>query len=118
MDKDMLRDYGIDYEKGLSRCMGDSGLYTMLLSMFRQDDCFERARKALKTRDAKAMFDCMHELKGTSGNLALNSLYELVCPLVEKLRGGGADMDEIAARFPDVELAYEKSMQGIAEILG
>lgn len=117
MDKDLLREYGIDYEKGLGRCMGDSELYTTLLSMFSQDDCFERTRQALEQRDAKAMFDCMHELKGTSGNLALNALYELICPLVERLRTGDADMDEIAPLFEPVEKVYKKTLEGIKDIL-
>ncbi len=118
MDKDLLQKYGIDYEKGLSRCMGDSELYTTLLSMFSNDDCFSRSCQALERRDAKAMFDCMHELKGTTGNLALNSLYELICPMVERLRTGEADMDEIASMFSAVEQAYALTMQGIAEALG
>ena len=107
MDKDLLGKYGIDYEKGLGNCMGDGEFFQTLLSMFLEDDCFPRARAAYANKDYKELFNCMHELKGVSGNAALTDLYGAIVPLVEVLRGKtGADTEaQIGLLFENADKA-------------
>lgn len=115
MDKELLLKYKIDFEKGVSRCMDDAEFYEELLSMFLQDASFENAKLALKKKNYSRMFECVHELKGTCSNIALNGLYEVVCPLTELLRGGGMpDEAEVKRLFTVVEKEYAQACKGIS----
>lgn len=120
MDKELLVKYGIDYERGLGNCMGDGDFFQTLLSMFLQDDCFPRAEKAFANKDYKELFNCMHELKGVSGNAALADLYSAIVPLVETLRSGnGAEKEaQIGPLFAEAERAYRHTCDGISQAIG
>lgn len=113
MDITILEDYGIVYKKGLARCMGDAEFYEKLLSMFLNDDSFERSKKAYEEKDYHKMFQCTHELKGACGNADMKDLYQAVCPLVELLRNDSGSEDEIKNSFDKVEAAYDKAKEGI-----
>lgn len=113
MDITVLENYGVDAKKGLERCMGDLEFYEKLLSLFLNDDSFMRSKRAYEQKDYKEMFQCMHELKGASGNADLKMLYQAICPLVEILRFGNGTEEEINLHFKKVEMAYEKAKEGI-----
>ena len=113
MDRELLAQYGIDFDVGLGHCMGDAAFYRTLLSMFLDDDCFPRAQAAFADGNAKELFSCMHELKGVSGNAALTALYNAVIPLVEALRNQDAVGEEIAPLFARAQAAYDRTVQGI-----
>ena len=113
MNSDILKSYGIDYEKGRERCLGDADFYAQLLDMFLEDTAFERAEQALNQKDYKTLFECMHELKGSAGNVDLSELFCTVSPLVELLRGGSDDDERIAKLFSEVSCSYAKACKGI-----
>lgn len=113
MDLTILKDYGINYEKGIARCMGDKDLYEQILGLFLEDDCMNRAKAAFEKKDYPALFKCMHELKGSSGNAELTEIFEAVCPLVELLRHEGASEEEIALQFHRAEGGYDRAREGI-----
>ena len=117
MDMALPAEYGIDYEKGLKNCMGNLAFYKRILSMFLQDHCFSRAKKALISRNYKEMFSCMHELMGVSGNAALMGLYQTTVPLVELLRGGTDADAEVQRLFAEMETAYNRTCEGIHQII-
>lgn len=114
MDKAILQNCGIDYDKGLKTCMGDPEFFKTLLSMFLADTCFPRARVAYAARNYGDLFNCLHELKGVSGNAALTDLYNAVVPLVELLRGGTAEDAEVDRLFAVADTAYQRVYDGIA----
>ncbi len=114
MNREILYAHGIDVEKGVSRCMGDAAFYERLLNLFLQDASFRRGEAAYAAKDYKALFSCMHELKGVAGSAAMNDLYDAVCPLVETLRRGDAQDAQIDRLFPVVESAYERVCEGVA----
>lgn len=114
MDAEALRAYGIDLEKGLKICMGSPAFYKKILLIFRDTNSLARARAALAARDYKAMFLCMHELKGTSGNAGLTALYDASVPLVEALRAADMDETRVNALFAAVQAAYDRALAGIA----
>lgn len=118
MDGKILTRYGIDYEKGLQRCTQDAAFYEMLLTMFLEDSSFARAKAAYEDMNRRKLFECLHELKGVSGNTAMTELYEAVCPLVELVRNGAADEAEITRLFTLVEDAYTRAREGISLALG
>ncbi len=117
MDTTEALEYGIDREKGLSICMNRSELYRKILGMFINDGCFEKAKAALAKRDYKEMFARMHELKGSSGNIALTDLYKASAKLVEILRAGDIDEEAARASFSSVEEAYSRAVEGIRVLL-
>ena len=89
MNLAVLAEHGIDYNKGLSRCMNDPEFYEKLLGMFLCDDSFSRGKKAYEAKNFDLMFKCVHELKGACGNASLVGLYNAVVPLVDLLRENG-----------------------------
>lgn len=113
MDTGILAKYGIDYQQGLERCMGDEEFYERFLAMFLNDDAFERAALAYEKRDLEALFQCLHELKGVCGNAAMTELYEAVCPIVEMLRHGCTDMAQISPAFEKVRAAHTRAREGV-----
>lgn len=119
MDKSLLKEYGINYDEGLARCMGDPAFYKTLLSIFLSDSAFTRAAEAYGAGDLNALFACMHELKGASGTAAFTELYNAICPLVELLRGKAAQADpaETDRLFDAVQTAYARTCEGITKAL-
>ena len=114
---DKAKDYGIDYERGVANCVGSEEFYEKILSMFLNDTSFARAKAAYEARDYAAMFSCMHELKGVSGNAALVGLYNAAIPLVEILRNGNADDAEVDKYFAAVEAGYNLTVEGVGVII-
>lgn len=117
MDRALLKEYGIDYEQGLARCMGDADFFRMLLSMFLRDESFQRAKTACAAGDQKALFAAVHELKGASGTAALTALYDALTPFVELLRDGTADQREIDRLFGELEGVYQRTCEGVTRAL-
>lgn len=86
MNRTKLEGAGIDYGGGLRRFSGNAELYEKFLRMFICDKSFEQLEGAVKERDMDAAFSYAHTLKGVTGNLSLNVLYDSLVPLVEDLR--------------------------------
>ena len=113
MNYEILSEYGIDPEAGLARCMNDSALYESLLALFIEDDTFERVSAAYERGDFEELFRCAHELKGVSGNADIPPLYDAVGDLVEQLRHGGANDNEVRPVFERIAGLYDRAREGI-----
>lgn len=113
MNNDILREYGIDPDAGLARCLNDARLYERLLELFVEDDTFERVRAAYERGDREGLFKCAHELKGVSGNADIPPLYEAVGELVELLRCGKAEDIEISTAFERIARLCDRAREGI-----
>lgn len=113
MDRELLEAYGVNYDEGEKRCLGDSAFYEKLLSMFLKDESFARAKAAFELEDDRALFSGIHELKGVSATAALTELYAATCPLVECLRRGDGDREELNRLFAAVDRAYTRVSEGI-----
>lgn len=118
MDYTILTKYNIDYKKGLERCMDDPEFFKTLLSMFLEDDTFNRAQAAFRSRDMSELFKCCHELKGVCGNAAITGLFNAVCSIVELLRNDSGSEAEITELFGKVEYEYSLAIEGISAALG
>lgn len=114
MKLELLHEYGINYQDGLTRCMGDVELYANLLTMFLSDDSFNRALTAYEFNDFETLFRSLHELKGASGTAGMTELYEAVCPLVDQLRDYQGDGKELQLPFERVDMAYRRARDGVS----
>lgn len=117
MNKELLEQYGIDYNTGLEQSMGDEDFYKMILSMFLKDTCYARAKEAYLGKDYTKLFDALHELRGVSGNAALIKLYNITAEFVENLRFKDGIDEEIDCLFAKFEAVYKKTCEGINLII-
>ena len=81
-----LKALGVDTAQGLQRCMNNEGFYFKLVGMAVRDAHFGQLFEAVERGDLDAAFEAAHALKGTTGNLALTTVYKPVCELTELLR--------------------------------
>lgn len=114
MDQDACVRAGIDYQQGAARFMGKTELYEKFLRAFLADPDFPALEKAMEARDVQAAFQAGHSLKGVSGNLSINGLYNKLLPFVDALRGDG-DIDKALELFGGVREEYERAVACIRE---
>lgn len=100
---DELTAYGCKIEQAMGRFLHNEDFYAKCFGKFVEDKNFAALGAALQAGDAKAAFDAVHDLKGTSSNMGITPIYTLIAGLVEAFRQG-----EIPA---DAEAVYEKLLQ-------
>ena len=110
-----LMDAGINVDTGISRFMGNEGLFLKFLGKFLQDTNFAGLAEAVKKQDVEEAFRCAHTLKGVCGNLSMDELYKLVSVQTEFFREGkiqeGADMmEKVSAVYGRVKEAIEETL--------
>jgi two-component system sensor histidine kinase/response regulator len=96
---------GISIESGLGRVAGNRHLYTKLLCKFKagQENAVEQIKTALQMGDVETAARLAHTVKGVSGNLGADNLYQAAAEL-EKAIMEGKNLDLIIAEF-DSQLA-------------
>ena len=103
-----LLQIGVDIEGGLERFMGNEALFWKCLCRFPADTSFQNLESALVAQDLQAAFMAAHTLKGLSGNLALNAVFQASLPVVEALRCG--NLDQAIACMPVLRNSYENTV--------
>ena len=93
MTIESLKAYGANTNEGLTRCMNNKSFYLRMVSMALADKNFDKLKAAMEAKDAHAVFEAAHALKGSIGNVALTPIYKPVCALTELMRG----KDELAS---------------------
>ena len=94
---------GLDIKTALSQLGGKKKLYLRLLGMFEdshQEDV-NRLLAAANEQDWKAVYEINHALKGVSGNLAANQLYQLCIDIDGKLKHDQHDIETELSALPD-----------------
>lgn len=81
-----LIEYGADTVKGLERCMNNEAFYFRLIGMAAADGNFDKLRQAIADGDLDNAFEAAHALKGITGNLSLDPLFDPICEITELLR--------------------------------
>ena len=83
---------------------------------FLDDKSCEKLLTAWDAKDAAAMFEGAHALKGVGANLGLNDLSAQASELAEEFRPGNARKlsdDEVTERIAALRAAYDKTIAGI-----
>ena len=86
LTKDALINYGADYDKGFERCMKNEDFYFKLIKMAVQDNKFSDLKEAIDGNDLDKAFELAHALKGTTGNLSLDPIFDPMSEMTELLR--------------------------------
>ena len=111
--KQQLTEAGIHVDSGLSRFMGNEGLFLKFLKKFLQDNNYQGLIQAVEKGDVREAFRFSHTLKGVCGNLSMEELYALISRQTEYFRK--EDFQEGAAMMPEVSAAFEKVRKAIEE---
>ena len=103
---DALNALGADTKTGLARCMDNEEFYLKMVRMCLEDDRYQKLPEAIKNGEIKQAFDYAHALKGTLGNVSLNSLLTPVTEITELARAEQTDgYDEWLVKLKE---EYEK----------
>ena len=104
---------GINIQSGLRRCGGSGKLFLELLRSFRETryDTLSRVKRSLEDHDLATAGHLVHSLKGVSGNLAAEELFETA----KKLESAIVNRDEqtLPQRLNECELALRKLLHSL-----
>jgi signal transduction histidine kinase/DNA-binding response OmpR family regulator/HPt (histidine-containing phosphotransfer) domain-containing protein len=112
-----LPDYlpGIDIVQGLKRLGGNRQLYLKLLRDFHKayQDAGSRMKTLLEKEDIETAMPLAHAIKGTSGNLSMNQLFDISKQLETALRAGEKITPQLLKQFEGV---FTKVMNTLASL--
>ncbi len=111
--KELLENKGFDVDGAMRRFLNNDGLYTKCLKKFLDDTSYEKLKEAYDTGNCNEAFKAAHTMKGFVANLGINSLYNLLIPMVEKLRV--QDMN-IASEMEQLETLYHEAYDVIGNL--
>ncbi len=114
MNSEILRNAGIDFDKGVARFLGDRMLYERILITFLSDTTFARGRAAFEKENYKGLQEAIHTMKGVAGNTDMGVLFLTAAVLCEYLRKHEIpEKDKVTYLFSLVEKAYFAVISGI-----
>ena len=113
MNREILKQSGIDYDRGVKRFLGDVDLYEEVLLDFINDTALSEAKKAFEREDYKSLTERIYELKGSSGNTDMTALFQATSALVVLLRSGAYTREQVKAGLDQVEEACKIAADGI-----
>ncbi len=101
--KAILEAVGINYDKGLERFMGNEALYDKFLGKFLYDSSYEEFELGVNGGDLAMAEKAVHTLKGTAGNLSMESLYRIADTTVKAIRSKKSteEIQELADQVHD-----------------
>ncbi len=112
----ILEQGGVDVNGALGRFMGSEALLERFLKRFLQDETLSALQTALAAGDTEAAAAAAHSLKGTSGNLSLNILFERSTAQLSQLRAG--DLEGARQAMAGVTEAYTNAVEAIRAVYG
>ncbi len=110
--KNKLLEANVNLEVALNRFLGNYDLLIRMLKKFPADENFAEMEKAILEERYEDAFKSAHALKGLCGNLALDSMFNIVSDEVELLRTG--NKKEAEETLAKVKSEYER-VSGIIE---
>lgn len=83
---DELRDFGVDMDTAMQRCVNNEALFIKLAKKIPDMKQFDELKEALNNKDLDKAFELAHALKGIIANLAITPLEKPVAEMTELLR--------------------------------
>ena len=112
MNKELLTQAGIDVNDGIRRFNDKEDLYERFLFTFPKDVNYDIMSEAISTGDAEQAFQAANALKGITGNLSLNQLYNHIIPLVDSLKK--RRMEKVNELLEVVSVDYDKVIKALS----
>lgn len=81
-----LNDFGCDTKGAINRLLNNEETYLVFLNKYKGTFHVDELGEYLKEEKYQEAFDCVHNIKGATGNLGLTPLYSAASNLTEKLR--------------------------------
>lgn len=81
----------LDLDEALSRVRGKQTIFKRMLTLFLNSEEFSAFESALAAQDYDRAADVAHAIKGMTGNLSMNALFESSTELMQQLRSGPPD---------------------------
>lgn len=105
---------GSDSDDAVARLGGNEALVVCFVTKFLSDNSLSSLRSALECGDSEAALRAAHTLKGVSGTLSFQRLYERVSSVTELLRSGALDAARTA--FPALEKEYSLVIEALKNL--
>lgn len=117
MNNDILRELeyvGVNTDAALTRLIKNEKVYKKILYNFLSDTNFKELEKSIERKDYKNTIFFAHALKGVSGNLGMETLFEKLDELLKKIHNNDfGDVDEL---FLQISVAYHSIYAVIEKI--
>lgn len=116
--KSMLIDAGVNVDEGVARFLGRDSMYAKFLKKFFDDGVFAATVSAYDAGDADGVFNGVHTLKGTAGNMSITPVYNLSCDITEELRNdrSAEAMKRIGGMIEQMKSKYEEIRDIVAQM--
>jgi chemotaxis protein histidine kinase CheA len=92
--RELMTKNGFDVDGALKRFVNNEPLYIKFLKKFPDDKSYEGIKKAYHENNCEECFKYAHTLKGLASNLGINGIYNLLIPMVAKLKHGDMDIED------------------------
>ena len=107
-----LEEWGVKYENGVERFMGNVALYEKFLLKFLSDASYQNFVEGMESGDMLRAERAVHTMKGTAGNLSLAPLFYVSDTMVNAIRA-----QESPERLREIYGEVRKTYGSIREIL-
>ena len=116
--KKLLIGAGVDVDEGVARFMGRDAMYVKFLKKFFEDGVFAETIAAYERGDLDGVFNGVHTLKGTAGNMSLTPIYDLSCEITEEIRNdrSSAAAELIKGQIEQMKQKYEEIRSIVSQI--
>lgn len=111
--KELLEQKGFDVDGTMRRFLNNEALYLKCLKKFLDDTSFEKLKEAYQDGNCNEAFKAAHTMKGFVSNLGIDRMYQLLIPMVEKLRVQDMNIDDDMKKL---EILYQETYQIIDEL--
>lgn len=105
-DKNLLQelnDCGANVQAGIKR-LNSSKIYEKIVLKFLNDKSYDNIIENINSGDFESATKAAHDLKGVSGNLSLDNLYNIILPIFNALRDD--DIDKVNELLPELTKQY------------
>jgi HPt (histidine-containing phosphotransfer) domain-containing protein len=103
----------VDFDGGVKRVMGNTGLYVKLLGKFKADTNFADLAAGLSAGDLEKARISAHTLKGLAANLSLTGLYDRIRDLEARIKEGAVP----EGAMDTVKNVYDETLKKLDEVI-
>lgn len=111
--KELLEQKGFDVDGTMRRFLNNEALYMKCMKKFLDDTSFEKLKESYQAGNVNEAFKAAHTMKGSVSNLGIAQMYQMLIPMVEKLRVQDMNIED---DMKNLEILYQEIYQIIDEL--